>query len=187
MVIVAAISLLGSLPYIIDSLKGKTKPNLATWSTWTLINLIVLVAALAASDAVNTAVLGGTYLAGSSTILLIAIFRGTRKYTLFDGICQAIALIGVVLWQLSNNPNVALLCVVLVDVFAVMPTWRHAYHYPHEETWITFAIATIGSFGLLALATSIDFDSIAIPLEATFINASIAALIVHRRRQLKGS
>jgi energy-converting hydrogenase Eha subunit E len=140
LIIVGIIDVLANVPYIIDSLRGKTRPNMATWSTWSLINLIIVVAALAAGGAINTVVLGLTYFAGSFSILIIGIFRGTRKYTKFDVICQAIALMGVVLWQLQGNPNLALITVIIVGEIAALPTIRHAYRYPEEETWLTFAI-----------------------------------------------
>jgi len=185
LVIIAIVDLLANYPYLRDVIKGKTKPNIASWSTWTLINIIIVVAAIAAGGAINTVVLGATYLVGSLSILLVGIFKGTRKYTLFDGICQTVAILGVVLWQLTNNPNIALLFVLIVDISAVTPTVRHAYKYPHEETWATFAIASVGALGLVALATSFSFASLAIPIEATIVNALLAGIIISRQGKTK--
>lgn len=182
--IIIVIDLLANLPYILDSLKGKTKPNLASWSTWTLVNAIVAIAALSAGDAMNTVILAASYLVGSTAILLIAVFKGTRKYTMFDGVCQALALTGVVLWQLADNPNIALLFAILVDAFAMLPTLRHAYFHPWEETWITFAIASFGAFALLAFAESANFASLAFPIEAGIVCGSIAIVTFYRRKRL---
>lgn len=180
---------MASVPYMRDALKGKSKPNLATWSTWSLLNAIIVVSALAAGDAINTVVMGAAFFIGSTTILLIAIFKGTRKYTLFDGACQAFALLGVVLWQLSNNPNIALLFVILVDFFAIAPTFRHAYLHPHEETWITYAVSGLLAFVLTAMATSLSFASLAVTIESGVINLLLTGVIISRasRQSIKAN
>lgn len=185
LVIAGIMSLLSGLPYIFDSLKGKTKPNIASWSTWTLINGIAAVAALAAGGATNTVMLGFSYFVGSLTILLIAILKGTRKYTLFDGACQLIAVGGLVFWQISHEPNIALLFAITADIFASMPTIRHAYLYPGEETWITYAIAGMGAFLFLCLATSFSFAALAIPISFFLINSLLTTIILYRKNKLK--
>jgi hypothetical protein len=180
----AIVDLAANYPYIRDSLKGKTKPNIASWSTWTLINGIAVVAALAAGGAVNTAILAAGYFVGSLTILFIGIFKGTRKYTLLDGFCQFIALVGVVLWQVSNDPNFALIFAIVADVFAIIPTIRHAYLYPNEETWATFAIAGVAAVVFIGLTTAISFAALAIPIDFFVANAVITFVILHRRNKL---
>ncbi len=60
--IVAIVDLLANIPYIRDVLKGKSKPNIASWSTWCLINAIAVLAALSAGNAINTVILGASYL-----------------------------------------------------------------------------------------------------------------------------
>ena len=180
--IVGVIAVLAGVPYIRDILRGKSKPNLATWSTWTLLNAIIVVSALAAGGAINTVVLGISYLMCSSSVLIIAFFKGTRKYTLFDGFCQSVAMLGVVLWQLSDNPNLALLSVIVADIFAIMPTYRHAYLHPDEETWITYLIGGFTSLALTALATSHSFAALSITIESALINLGLVGLILYRAR-----
>src|SRR5215218_1939155 len=94
----AIIDFLANIPYIIDALKGKSKPNIATWSTWTLINGISAAAAYQA-HAYSAAILAFSNLFGAGLVLLIGLRRGTRKYTLFDAVCQTIAILGLILWQ----------------------------------------------------------------------------------------
>ncbi len=179
--IVGIIEVIANIPYILNVLNGKSKPNLASWSTWTLLNAIIVVSAFAAGSAINTVVLGISFFVGSSTVLLIALFKGTRKYTLFDGVCQFVALLGVVLWQLSNNPNIALLLVVIVDIFAFIPTARHAYLYPSEETWITYCISGVMAIALTALATTPSFAALSITTESALLNLILVTIILGSR------
>lgn len=177
--------LFANVPYILDSLKGKTKPNIASWSTWTLINGITIFAALNAGGAINTVILGFTYFVATLLILLIAVFKGTRKYTLFDGICQFLAIIGLILWQLSGNPNIALLFVIISGEIAAIPTFKHSYNHPNEETLSSFAIASLVAIVFVLLATTISFASLAVPIDLFIGNGIIAMIIYLRRKKLR--
>lgn len=185
LIIAGLVDLLANVPYIIDTLSGKTKPNTASWSTWTIINGITIIAALNAGGANNTVILGSTYFLATLFILLISLYKGTRKYTLFDGICQFLAIIGVVLWQISGNPNVALLFVIISGEIAAIPTFRHAYNYPTEETLSSFVIAGIVAIIFVFLPTTISFASLAVPIDLVMGNAIIATIIYSRRKKLR--
>lgn len=175
------IDLLANIPYIIDSLKGRTKPNIASWSTWVLINGIALAAAMVHGQAFNAVVISGSYFIGSLIIVLIGLFKGTRKYTRFDVVCQALALFGLVLWLLSKNPNLALALALIVDIMAVLPTIKHAYLFPHEETWSTYAMAGAAASVTVILASSFSFAALAIPLDFFLVNSVLAGIILIRR------
>lgn len=183
--ILGIIDLLANIPYIIDTYRGKTKPNVAAWSTLTLINGITAVAGLAAHNALNTAVLGFSYLAGSVIILGLALWKGTRKYTKFDLFFQVLALLGLVLWFSMHSPAVALATTIVVGELAAVPMYRHAYLFPGEETWSTFLVASLVALGTLCLATSVSFASIAVPVDMVIGNGMIAAVILIRRRGLR--
>jgi hypothetical protein len=49
------ISVMAALPYILDTIKGKTHPNVVSWFTWTLINVINTAAAFS-SGAIQTGI-----------------------------------------------------------------------------------------------------------------------------------
>ncbi len=184
LVAVAIVEFLAGVPYFLDVIKGKNKPNIASWSTWTLLNGIIIVSALAAGGALNTVVLGVSLFAVSSTILILGLFKGTRKYTKFDALCQSIAIAGILLWQLTDNPNYALLFVIITDVFALTPTVRHAFTHPHEETAITYFILGCMALVLTALASPRTFASLAITIESAALNLGLASLVFVRERQL---
>jgi hypothetical protein len=183
LVIAGIIDLLANVPYIKDTFKGKTKPNTASWSTWTLINGITIFAALNAGGATNTVILGITYFLATLSILLISLFKGTRKYTLFDGVCQILAIIGVIIWQISGNPNTALLFVIISGEVAAVPTFRHAYNDPNEETLSSFVIASLVAIVFVVLAPTISFASLAVPIDLVIGNGIIAMIIYLRRKR----
>ncbi|MEJ0073341.1 MAG: hypothetical protein WDN27_04660 [Candidatus Saccharibacteria bacterium] len=179
--VLGIVDFLANLPYIVDTYKGKTKPNIASWSTLTLINALTAGAGFAAGNAFNTAILGVSYFVGSSVIFGIAVYKGTRSYTRFDIIFQVLAVGGTILWLLMRNPDIALATVIIVGELAAVPMYRHAYQYPDEETWSTFLVAALTAVGALLLATNISFASVAVPVSLVVGNGFLTGIILIRR------
>lgn len=181
-IIAGVLTVLGYIPYITDVVKNKTHPNLVTWFTWTLVAVINTAAAIS-THAVHTAIFSGITTVGNGAILVAGLKKGVKKYTPFDFICQALALIGLLLWRLTNDPSLAVLFGLLVIVIAAMPTWRHAYMKPFEETWKSFVIgSSSGAVTILSLS-SFTFVAVAFPLTAATNSALMVAIILSRRRR----
>jgi hypothetical protein len=134
----ALVAILATLPYIIDVVRGKTKPNVVTWATWSLLNLITVIAALAV-NAWQTAVFAGAIGACTALIAVLGIKRGVRKYTPFDFVCQVLALAAIFAWWKTNDPAWAILFTIAGSFIGSLPTVRHAWLKPREETWQFFA------------------------------------------------
>jgi hypothetical protein len=186
LIILGFVDVIANVPYVVDIYKGKTKPNIAAWSTLTLINGITALAGLAAGNALNTAILGFSYLVGSLAILGLALHKGTREYTRFDAVFQLLALLGIVFWLGTNSPDIGLAAAIVVGELAAVPMYRHAYLHPDEETWSTFATASVVAAGILCLATAATFAAIAIPIDLLIGNGFMVVIILTRRSRLVG-
>lgn len=167
------------VPYVRDVVHKKTKPNLITWATWTLLTGISSAAAFSASEYVTATVLGVDTLA-TGLVVLFGLRYGQAKYTLFDLVCQVCALFGLALWLMFDSPLIAVAISVAVDLVATLPTIRHSWLKPHEETARSYLICALSdSFGLFALAT---FN----PISATYlvynllIDVTLAMVVRHR-------
>src|SRR5581483_7020956 len=120
--VAGCIAILGAVPYIIDTLKGKTHPNIVTWFTWTLLNGINAAAAWS-SGATQTAIFSAGGAIATGAILIVGLRRGLKQYTRFDIICQAAALLGVVLWRITSQPSIAVAINVVTDFTGWLPTY----------------------------------------------------------------
>ena len=185
-----AISVFGGLlaigamvPYIRDTLKGKTKPNVVSWFTWTLLTSIGAFAAFS-EGAYTTAIFSAASALATLSIVILSFWYGVKRFTRFDVWCQIAALVGVVLWQLTSDASVAIAIVVIVDIIAALPTIRHSWLSPNAETWSTFAVSALGALVTLFTITQMSFAAFAYPIWLTFGNAGIAAVIVYRRRMV---
>jgi len=176
------LSLTSCLPYVIDIAKNKTHPNLVTWITWATVVGISTAAAIS-DHAYHTAILSGSIFLTDLVIILMSIKRGVKKYTRFDFVCQALAVIGLIIWRLTGNPSTAVAMSLLVIMIGALPTWRHAFNLPNEETWQGFVMGAIaGALTILSLSLY-TFVSLALPI-ITVVNCSIIVVIITGRRRI---
>lgn len=179
----ATLIILSGVPYIIDIVRKKTHPNVVSWFTWTLLITIGAFAALDAGET-RTAILTFADAIQVGSILLLGLKYGYAKFSLFDGICQIGALIGLALWLIFNSPTVAIIATISIDLIAALPTFRHSWLKPNEETWQTYFISGVGAtIGLCSLA-AFSVDSYAYPLYLVLLGLTLSSVIVLRRKKM---
>lgn len=184
LILAIVVTIVSVLPYLRDILKGTTKPNLISWITWTLLTGIATAAEIAAHEYV-TAIFTGSAGIGTALVVVFGIRHGYVKYTMFDVICQISAIVGIVLWQLFDSPAVGVMASVAIDFIGALPTIRHSWLKPGEETWSTFGLAALGGvFALLALS-SYNWISLPYALYIVMINLIIVYVVLYRTKKLQ--
>jgi len=174
----------GNVPYIAETVKGKTKPRLVTWLTWTL--LTALASAAAFSDhqiAAGSFALLGTLATG--TILVIGWRYGDRSFGRLDIACLVGVIIGLMAWLLLNTPAIGVWAAIIIDCIGLIPTIRHAWQAPAEETPSTYILVCIG--GMMAVAAvaatgQISVTAIGYPLYTAVSLGAVGAIVLLRRR-----
>ncbi len=181
LVLSVLITITSVIPYIRDILKGTTRPNIASWITWTLLTLVATIAEFAAGEYV-TAIFTSAAVIETLLVVILGLKYGYAKYSRFDAICQIGALSGFIFWFLFNSPAAAVIAVVTIDLIGALPTVRHSWLKPDEETWLTFAMAGIG--GLLAIfaLTTYNWTSLTYAVYIVLINAVITFVIIYRTK-----
>jgi len=175
------VALSSSVPYILNTLRGKTHPNLVSWFTWMLLHVIAAAAAFS-SGAVQTGIFTSAAALSTGLIVIMSLRYGIRRYTRFDALCQILAIAGMIIWLLTDRPVLAIIMVMAVNLMAALPTFRHAWEAPQHETWQTFAISVLASGIVLVSITRYNFVSLAYPVYFFACDAAIAAVILMRRR-----
>lgn len=153
----AIIAALGTLSYIIDTVKGRVKPNRVSFLIWSIAPLIAFVAQLKQGVGIQSLT---TFIVGFLPLtVFIASFVNKKaewKLTRFDLSCGFLSLIGLALWLITQVGNVAIAFSIMADGLAALPTIVKAYRYPETESgwpWSTAAIS-----GLLTLLTIRDWN-----------------------------
>ncbi|MBI2337813.1 hypothetical protein HYU95_01385 [Candidatus Daviesbacteria bacterium] len=147
-----AISLAGSLKYLIDTIAGKVKPNKVTFFLWALAPLIAFAAQIKQGIGIISL---ATAAAGFTSLAIFAASfvnkKAIWKLSLFDLICGGLSLIGLALWYITQVGNLAIVFAILADGLAALPTITKAYYYPQTENGWTYLAAAISA--LIALLT----------------------------------
>ncbi len=149
----AIINILGSTSYLSDTLKGKAKPNRVSFFMWTLAPMLAFAAELQKGIGI-TAIM--TFAAGFVPLMiLLASFVDKKSYwklTKFDLVCGVLSLLGLTLWAITKEGNVAIFFAIVADFLAAIPTIRKSYNYPETENWVGyFSGAISGAITLLTI------------------------------------
>jgi uncharacterized paraquat-inducible protein A len=179
-IIGASLNLLSVVPYIIDVIRRKTRPNIVSWLTWTILTSIGAAAVFVGSGFAASLLPLSSSLSTLS-IVLLGFKYGFSKYSRFDLVCQFSAIGGLLLWYIFNTPVVALVSVVVIDAIAALPTLRHALLRPKEETWQTFAVASFASLVSIIGLKTYTVSSSLYPFYLCIMNGIIASTILYGR------
>jgi hypothetical protein len=177
--------LLSPIPYILSILRGEAKPHRTTRLVILATTVLTTLSLIIQHD--NTAI----WLSLVSTIQAIIIFTLSIKYGMGgwsrrDITCLAIAGIGILAWQTTHNPAMAVYFSVLADFIGMLPTIIKTYHYPHTELWYFFAIDTLAGICNLLAMKQYTIQAVIFPLYIVCINGAIAILAL-RNRNVKNS
>lgn len=179
-IIGALIAAFSTVPYLIDIVRGKTKPNIVSWFTWTLLVGISGSAAFVAGE-LKTALLLYAGAVATGLVVLFGLKYGIAKFSRFDVFCQVGAIFGLVFWLVFDSPAIGILVPLTIDFIAMLPTLRHAWLKPYEETWQTFLIGTIAPFFTILSLMAYNIPSLAFPLYLVLANGSITFAILYQR------
>lgn len=179
----AFIVLFCTLPYIIDIVKGKTKPNIVTWITWTVL-IGIGAAALYASHEINAALLLTGDMVATFAVVIVGLKYGIAKLDRFDLFCMIGAIVGLLLWLIFNSPLIAILATILIDFIGTIPTVRHSYFHPEEETYLTFALGIVATIFTLLSLHEYSFSAWIYPTYLLFSNTLLVVTILYGARRI---
>lgn len=174
-IVIAAI---GSLSYLIGTIKGKVKPNKVTFFVWALAPLIAFVAEI--KQGVGIQSLMTFWIGFAPLIILIASFVNKKaewKLGSFDFICGGLAVIGLILWYVTKVGNAAIAFSMLADGLAALPTIVKSYIYPEtESSWAYLTAAIMAILTLLTIKTW-DFPNFGFPVQTLILTLILFVLI----------
>jgi len=180
-VVTVVLGLVAYAPYILDTIKGKTRPHIYTWSVSGLVTFVIFLLQITGGGGPGTWV---TLTVSLLSLLIAALSfkQADWDITILDTVFLISALISLALWLVIEQPTISMILLVSVGVFGFVPTIRKTWNRPHTETLSTYVINSLRhglSFSALANYTLL---TALFPAAWTMINAAIAVLIVLRRK-----
>lgn len=131
------------VPYIRAILRKETKPAKASWIIWATLDAITLLG-MFFKDTVNGQILGAVL--GAGVVAALALKYGTPGWTKLDKFCLAGAVLGIVLWQVFNDPVFGIVTSLSVVFLGSMPTFTAAWKDPSRENklaWTLFWVSCV--------------------------------------------
>lgn len=162
---IAAVSLniLAFYPYIIDTIRGKTKPHLYSWLIWTLVTGIIFVGQLIDGAGPGAWATGATTLI-DLVIFILAVRQRAAAITLFDKICLASAFIALPLWYFTDSLVLSVALLVTIEIAGFLPTIAKSIKFPGQETFITYPVSALRCLLSLFALTNFTFITAAYPM-----------------------
>lgn len=179
----SVIGLVSYVPYFRNIFAGITKPHAFSWFVWGLLTAIAFFAQVRAGAGAGAWVTGITAIA-CFAIVVAAIRQAQWDITRSDWLSFIGALLGIVLWQVTSDPLLAVIVVTIVDALAFAPTFRKGYHKPYEETLSTFTLSSVKFvIGILAL-DALTVTTWLYPASLVVMNGAFVLLLLYRRRKI---
>lgn len=147
------LSLAANVPYVIDIIRGKVKPERISWLLWTLLGLTYYFSAVFAE--------GATFftfgeLIGPVIILILSLKFGVGGKSRFDLISLAVALVAFCLLFVVEGVLLGLVLALIVDGIGAMLTIRKLLIDPTSESKLFWGIGAVA--GLLAIISLEKYD-----------------------------
>ncbi len=170
--VAVALRLTSSGQYAVAVLRRRARPDIVTWFLWGLTPMIAVAAQRGDAplpELLVTFVIG----LGPLVVTVVALYtdRSASRLTPFTLLCAGAALVGIVLWQLTDRPGLAIVFCIVADVFATLPTLRKAYADPGTEYAPSYLISTLAALAAFGVIEHRDFTAAGFPLYLFFVDA----------------
>lgn len=172
------IGALGSIAYLIDTIKGKVKPNRVSFFLWSVAPIIAFAAMM--EKGVGLESLMTLSVGILPLIIFVASFHNKKaewKLSKFDILCGFLSILGLILWLITKEGNIAITLSIIADGLAALPTIVKAYKYPETEIAWPWIATSIGVLLTLLTITNITFANSAFNIYILFANTLIFTLV----------
>lgn len=165
-------------------LKGQARPHRTTRFVLLLITSLATASLFAQHDTV------AIWLAGVSSLQSILLFGLSIKYGMggwakTDVLCLVVAFTGIILWQTTKEPSLALYASISADFTGMIPAIIKTYKYPHTEIWSFFLLDVFAAILTMSALRSWKVQEYSYPLYIMIINSIMVLLIIRPKFQQK--
>lgn len=161
------------IPYIIEIVQGKVKPERVSWLIWTMLGLTYFVSAVISDGAV---IFTSGELVGPAIILLLSLKFGVGGRSRMDKYSLAAAIIAFVLLIISEDVIISLLLALFIDAIAAVLTIRKLIIDPASESRLAWAITAVaGSLAVISL-DKYSLENILFPAYVALVSLIIAIM-----------
>ena len=181
-----ALCLAGYVPYVRDTLEGRTQPHALSWLGWGLLTAIALAGQVVGHAGVGALVTASTAVCALA-VFALALRSGALSFPVVDWLMFAGAIGAVAVWHVTGNPLGGVILVTASDLLAFAPTVRKTFSQPHGETTSAYVLgAAKNTLGICALQR-LSAITLLFPLASVASHLAFVAMVVVRRSRVPGA
>lgn len=182
-VLSGVIAFAAGIPYIIQIIKGKTKPHRMAWIIFITLGGISLFAQLA-EGATNSLWFPFVLFVQAIIIFSLTMKYGMGGHSKLD-IASLIAAISILaIWAVTQSAAIAIICTVSVNTIGKVLVAQKVYKHPNTEYLPTWIWSMVASFMAVIAVGGWNWILIITPLQNAITVGLIAALICYRRKAI---
>ncbi len=164
--------------------KWDTKPHIFTWIIFTLLLWISFLIQKENGWGVWTYILLAAFIC-CFTISLLAYRYGEKNITFSDKCFLTWGILALMSWVVFSQPFISVMLIILIDLFAVLPTYRKTWNKPFEETTVMYAVSGITYILSLLAIENYSFLTTWHQIAIIIFDLGLVAYILMRRKTLK--
>ena len=166
--------------YIVDIVRGNTKPHFYTYLVWSIVTMIAFFGSLAAGGGYGAWVIGIT---GFLTIvvMLLSLKYGTKDIKPIDTYFLIAACVAILPWLVLKDPLWSVILAVIIDALGYFPTIRKTWKAPRSEIFSPWILGSVKAALALVTLQSFNLTTILFPAEILIMNTVVAYIILARR------
>lgn len=171
------------IPYILDTICQRTRPQRASWLIWSVLGSIAF-ASQVYEGATSSLWFAAVQVSGTIIVFLLSIRGGEGQFlSKTDWQILVAAGVGLILWSVTDNAVYALAITISISLLGGVATIVKAYHDPTSETLITWVVSLIASACAIVSVGSADLVLLAYPIYLFVLYlAFIVAITLGRAR-----
>lgn len=182
-VIAVLLTFIAYIPYVRDTLQGKTTPHVYTWFIWGLVTAIAFGLQVSAGAGVGSWVTLAVVIA-CFFVFILGMRNGKKDVTKLDTLFLILSFFALYLWLIVKQPVLSVILVSSVDMLGFVPTIRKSWNKPHSETLFLYSLnAFRHGLSLLALE-QYNIVTWLYPGTWTFANALFSIMLIIRRKRM---
>jgi len=169
------------LPYIIDTVARRTRPQRASWLIWSVLGSIAFFSQVF-EGATESLWFAGVQVTGTIIVFLLSIIIGVGSYlSRADYFVLLAAAVGLVLWYFTETAVYALAITISISLLGGTVTIAKAFRDPESETMLTWAISFAASIFAIISVGKADWVLLAYPLYLFTLNGAIVMAMMFGR------
>lgn len=187
-IIGALIGAVGSLAYLIDTVRGKVKPNRVSFLLWSIAPLIAFAAQIKQGIGLESLMTFSTGFLPLTTFIASFVNKKAEwKITRFDLVCGLLSILGLILWLVTKVGNIAITFSIVADALAAIPTLVKAYKHPDTELAWPWIATVVGVVLTLLTLKELTFANSGFIIYILIVNTIIFSLVQFRLGEKLGS